>query len=320
MSRYPSRFGLLHATPDGRSASEEGGEEEGSTTPRPPEETRAGRIRRFYGDKMQPKVRAVIHRVARRAMGPQAASEDEEPREPSSLGELLALLLERWKAEMAAALRPVVQAYEALRGTGLRKVLFDAARWAALLALAFSLAHVAANKWAVPALNERVLPGASQAITRILDREVRTSAASAPRQAWGPLLSLTIGPYSIQVRVGGVDSLSPLGLTGLTPVAHLSDVSVGPRRDGAERSHLAARAVSLGVSPLESLVQGKIVLRASVGGAEVHLVQGDNFSWFGQPMDTVPSARDFLPGLAGAREEQQQARVESHQHAGPSKG
>ena len=32
---------------------------------------------------------------------------------------------------------------------------------------------------------------------------------------------------------------------------------------------------------------------------QVDLVQGGNYSWFGYPEDTVPSARDFLPGLGG---------------------
>jgi hypothetical protein len=35
--------------------------------------------------------------------------------------------------------------------------------------------------------------------------------------------------------------------------------------------------------------------------AQVSLVQADNFSWFGYPDDTEPSARNLLPGLAKAR-------------------
>ena len=33
---------------------------------------------------------------------------------------------------------------------------------------------------------------------------------------------------------------------------------------------------------------------------QVSLVQADNFSWFGYPDDTEPSARNLLPGLAKA--------------------
>jgi hypothetical protein len=34
---------------------------------------------------------------------------------------------------------------------------------------------------------------------------------------------------------------------------------------------------------------------------QVSLIQADNFSWFGYPDDTVPSARNLVPGLAKVR-------------------
>lgn len=54
----------------------------------------------------------------------------------------------------------------------------------------------------------------------------------------------------------------------------------------------------LKVAPLASLLQRALVLRIQLDTPTVHLVQCSNLSWFGYPEDTVPSRRNFVPGLA----------------------
>ena len=53
----------------------------------------------------------------------------------------------------------------------------------------------------------------------------------------------------------------PLGLTGMTPLAAVGPVSVGPSHSGAERSSLEAPHVTVFVDALQSLLQRKAVLR-----------------------------------------------------------
>ena len=53
----------------------------------------------------------------------------------------------------------------------------------------------------------------------------------------------------------------PLGITGVTPLAAVGPVSVGPSHSGAERSSLEAPHVTVFVDALQSLLQRKAVLR-----------------------------------------------------------
>ena len=135
-------------------------------------------------------------------------------------------------------------------------------------ALLLGLATAAANVWGVHALNERLLP------------QVQAAAAAA---------------LGRDLDLGRVRWLAPTGLAGLTPVASMGPVSVGP----AAHEHSSARLerVELGLDVAQSLLQQRLVLAARARGAELHAVQADNYSWFGYPDDTTPSARDFLPGL-----------------------
>ena len=198
-----------------------------------------------------------------------------------------------------AADRPpprLAAAWEAQR----RWLQYSLARVALGAGLLLVASTVWANAWGVPALNTRLLPQAQQLAARVLQREV---------------------------EVGSVHWLSPVGLTGLTPLASLGPVSVGPAPH--EQSSLTAERVTVGVDPLRSLAQRRVVLTTKLNRAEVRvgcrrsgvpapvtaapplmrsplppahpqvdLVQGSNFSWFGYPDDTQPSARNFLPGLS----------------------
>ena len=121
------------------------------------------------------------------------------------------------------------------------------------------------------ALNTRALPAAAAAAARAAGRDV---------------------------SLGRVRWLSPLGLTGLAPLASVGPVAVGP--GAGERSSAVADEVLLSLDAARSLAQLRLVLTVRGVRASVDVVQGPNLSWFGFPDDVVdgPSARDFLPGLA----------------------
>ncbi|KAL0030424.1 hypothetical protein WJX79_003924 [Trebouxia sp. C0005] len=126
----------------------------------------------------------------------------------------------------------------------------------------------AANVWGVKRINHRSLSRVGPQASDLLGREV---------------------------TVGQVNWLAPTGVTGLHPIASLGPVSVGPGATEGSWAHLPEVRVSL--DPLKSLVQRKVVLKLHAPGAEVDLVQASNLSWFGYPDDTIPSARNFLPGF-----------------------
>jgi len=134
-------------------------------------------------------------------------------------------------------------------------------------AIALGLVTAIANAWGVPALNQK-LPQLAQQATVVLQRDV---------------------------HIGRVYWVAPTGVTGLHPLASVGPISVGA--GPVEGSNATLERVSLGFSPIQSIFRGRLVLTVKVGGAEVHLKQADNFSWFGFPDDTTPSSRDFVPGL-----------------------
>lgn len=150
----------------------------------------------------------------------------------------------------------------------LRYALAKAACWAALLS---GLSIVAANTWAVPAINRRLLPMAANHAAAILQREV---------------------------EVGAVRWLSPPGVSGLMPVASLGPVRVGP--GPVESSSASVEEVMLGLDAWRSIVQREVVVTLALRGVQADLVQCHNLSWFGYPDDTSPSARDFLPEIGRA--------------------
>jgi hypothetical protein len=128
---------------------------------------------------------------------------------------------------------------------------------------------VLANALAVPFANAQLVPRAEYAVSHLLHRSV---------------------------FVEGVRWVSPPGLLGMGPVVSLDGVTVGPRLE--ERSHGSAAGATIHIRPLPSLLQRKVVLDIDVQRVDVTLCQAQNFSWFGYPEDTLPSARDFVPGLS----------------------
>ena len=123
------------------------------------------------------------------------------------------------------------------------------------------------NAWGVPQLNSR-LPQVAQQAAAVLKRDV---------------------------EVGRVLWLAPTGLIGLHPFGSVGPISVGP--GPVEGSSATLDRVTIGVNALQSILRRRIVLTVKATGAEVHLKQGSNYSWFGFPDDTVPTSRNFLPGL-----------------------
>jgi len=134
-------------------------------------------------------------------------------------------------------------------------------------AIALGLVTAIANAWGVPALNQK-LPHLAQQAAVVLQRDV---------------------------HIGRIYWIAPTGISGLHPLASVGPITLG--EGPVERSTATLERVSLGFSPIQSIFRGRLVLTVRVGGAEVHLKQADNFSWFGFPDDTTPSSRDFVPGL-----------------------
>lgn len=140
-------------------------------------------------------------------------------------------------------------------------------------AIALGIFTAAINAWGIPQLNSR-LPQLAQQAAVVLKRDV---------------------------EVGRVLWLAPTGLLGLHPIGSVGPISVGP--GPVERSSATLDRVAVGVNPLQSILRQRIVLTVKATGAEVHLKQADNYSWFGFPDDTMPTSRNFLPGLEGGKEE-----------------
>ena len=77
-------------------------------------------------------------------------------------------------------------------------------------------------------------------------------------------------------------------------------MSVGPVEIGAgsvEKSELKVSEIKVGLHFWQSLWRREIVMNMQCNRAEAKLVQADNYSWFGRPVDTSPSSSDFVPGL-----------------------
>lgn len=126
---------------------------------------------------------------------------------------------------------------------------------------ALSILHVVLNIVVVPRLNDR-LPNISRALTKASGREV---------------------------HIKKIDWIAPTGVVGLHPLGRIRGVSVG---SGAmEKSQGEVETVFVCVNPLKSLLHARLMLGVVCEGAELHVRQADNFSWFGFPDDTVPSSR-----------------------------
>lgn len=208
------------------------------------------------------------------------------PGSPAPLRDLRAWLEEIYKRVQPVA-DALVSALHATLALQRHWVHHAWARAALAWAVALGVATAAANAWGVPAINAR-LPAAAAQAASVLQRDV---------------------------SLGRVRWLAPTGITGLHPLGCVGPVDVGA--GPVEGSYATLDAVMLGVDPLRSLLRGRIVLTVKATGAEVHLKQGNTYSWFGFPEDTEPSSRDFLPGL---QQQQQQDRSKEQGKGGKGGG
>jgi len=142
------------------------------------------------------------------------------------------------------------------------------ARWALGTVV---LSTIVLNALVVPYCNARVLP--------------RVEAAASA--ATGRVVSLE-----------GIRWVSPPGVVGLGPVASVNGIYIGPGL--VEKSEALAPQAAVSLAPLQSLLQRKLVLNLELNRPDLVVRQAQNYSWFGYPLDTLPSARNFLPGSGPA--------------------
>ena len=141
------------------------------------------------------------------------------------------------------------------------------ARAVVSIAVVMGLVTAATNAWGVPALNKK-LPLIAHEVKGVLHRDV---------------------------TIKQIHWLAPTGILGLHPLASLGPVVVGP--GPTECSSGMIERVVLSLDPFRSILHGRLVINLKAHGADINLRQASNFSWFGFPDDTEPSARNFLPGL-----------------------
>jgi hypothetical protein len=73
----------------------------------------------------------------------------------------------------------------------------------------------------------------------------------------------------VQVSVGRVRWIAPTGLVGLTPLASVGPVELGPSASGLERTSVTAPEVVVSVNALQSALQRKVVLSLQAVGTQV---------------------------------------------------
>ncbi|CAG9460725.1 unnamed protein product [Pedinophyceae sp. YPF-701] len=157
----------------------------------------------------------------------------------------------------------VVAALETLDSVPIVRI---TARVGAVVGLLCALANLAASRWGVRALNDQ-MPNITRTASTVLCRDVT------------------------------VKSVQGVSVTGLS--VQLEGLYVGPRTDAApERSSLTVPHATVRIDPVQTALRGRVVLTAHVDNPHLELVQCQNFSWFGNPVDTEDgSAQDWVPGL-----------------------
>jgi hypothetical protein len=80
---------------------------------------------------------------------------------------------------------------------------------------------------------------------------------------------------NIQVSLGRVRWLSPMGLLGFGPIGQFGPVSVGPSETGLEGSLLEAASLEVFIKPLDSVMRRRVVFRLAVDDSMVMGTQTD---------------------------------------------
>ena len=154
----------------------------------------------------------------------------------------------------------------------------------AVVGVMVSLITAVCNVWARPLVNRAILPVVCEQLSVATGREV---------------------------NVEEITWIQPLGLLGLTSFVTAGAIEIGPQNNltqvtnengveeqvPGEQSSLYCEEVKLGVRFLQSIMRWQCLLDIKVNSAFAKVAQGENLSWFGYPLDTVPTSRNFLPGL-----------------------
>eukprot|EP00210_Caulerpa_lentillifera_P007372 g7046.t1 len=141
-------------------------------------------------------------------------------------------------------------------------------RFITIIAFFVGFLTIICNTWILGYLNNRVLPENTNELTRVMEREV---------------------------SLGKVNWVLPTGVIGMSPLMSVGPIDVGPGT--AEQSQVFVPELRLGLDFIRSAFQRQIVLKVHCNETELRVVQADNFSWFGRPLDTTPSSSNFVPGL-----------------------
>ncbi|MAD20600.1 MAG: hypothetical protein CMJ52_10720 [Planctomycetaceae bacterium] len=153
----------------------------------------------------------------------------------------------------------------------------------AVIAVIVSTFTAVVNVWARPLVNRAILPVVCEQMSIATGRDV---------------------------NVEEITWIQPLGLLGLTPFVSVGPIEIGPQNNLAtitddngiqqqvqgEQSSVYCEEVKLGIRFLQSLMRWQCLLDIKVNTAYAKVVQGENLSWFGYPLDTIPTSRNFLPG------------------------
>lgn len=100
------------------------------------------------------------------------------------------------------------------------------------VALAVGVATALANLVGVRRVNASLLPRVTHALSTVLQRDV---------------------------QVAGVRWVAPTGVLGVTPLASVGGVHVGP--GSAEQTSFSADALEVSLDPLQSLIQRQLILK-----------------------------------------------------------
>ncbi|UPQ99883.1 chloroplast protein TIC236 [Chloropicon primus] len=154
----------------------------------------------------------------------------------------------------------------------------------AVVGVTVSLFTAVCNGWARPLVNRAILPVVCEQLSVATGRDV---------------------------NVEEITWIQPLGLLGLCSLVTAGPIEIGPQNNlmtttnengveeqvAGEQSSLYCEEVKIGVRFLQSILRWQCLLDIKVNSAFAKVVQGENLSWFGYPLDTEPTSRNFLPGL-----------------------
>ena len=187
-----------------------------------------------------------------------------------------------------------------------RKLLRSIMRTCAVIAALVGALTAVVNVWARPLVNRVVLPVVCEEISVATGREVSVEEVRwiQPLGLLGVTPLVSAGPIAIgpQTPLGMEKSIPKAGPAGAQQQAAgtpnpSQGGTAGAEAVGCEESSAYCEEVRIGIRFLQSLLRWQCLLDVNVSKAFAKVVQCDNLSWFGYPLDTQPSSRNFFPGI-----------------------